>query len=117
MVTLEGAWYDYDTDGVTDAPAVACANVNNCGGAQAGDAWLLTAAYLIPTKIGIGQFQPYTRYQKFNADVGGDTKQWDFGLTYVMAGHNARITAVYSDMENAAGTDTDKFVLGVQLMY
>ena len=34
-----------------------------------------------------------------------------------MAGHNARITAVYSDMENAAGTDTDKFVLGVQLMY
>ena len=67
--------------------------------------------------VGIGQFQPYTRYQKFNADSGGDTKQWDFGLTYVMAGHNARITAVYSDMENAAGTDTDKFVLGVQLMY
>ncbi|MDY0057925.1 MAG: hypothetical protein RBS46_16660 [Methyloversatilis sp.] len=119
VMTLEGAWYDYDTDGVTDVTAgnILCTNVNNCGGAQAGDAWLLTAAYLIPTKIGIGQFQPYTRYQKFNADTGGDTKQWDFGLTYVMSGHNARITAVYSDMENAAGTDTDKFVLGVQLMY
>lgn len=118
VVTLEGAYYDYDTDGVPDTPGAGlCANVNNCGGAAAGDAWLATAAYLIPTKIGIGQFQPYTRYQKFNADAGGDTKQWDLGLTYVMAGHNARISAVYSDMESAAGVDTDKFTLGVQLMY
>jgi hypothetical protein len=119
VVTLEGAYYDYDTDGVVDVAGgnILCTNINNCGGATAGDAYLLTAAYLIPTKIGIGQFQPYVRYQEFSPDAGGKADQWDLGLTYVMAGHNARITGVYSDMESAAGVKTDKFILGVQLMY
>ncbi len=123
VVTLEGAYYDYDTDGISDtSPAVVAAcgavNANNCGGATEGDAFLLTAAYLIPGKFGIGQFQPYIRYQEFDPKAGAKADQWDFGVSYVMAGHNARITAVYSDMDaGGAGGSTDKFIFGVQLMY
>ncbi|AOF82238.1 putative phosphate-selective porin O and P [Methyloversatilis sp. RAC08] len=123
VLTLEGAYYDYDTDGVADTgPAVAAAcglvNVNNCGGATEGEAYLLTAAYLIPGKFGIGQFQPYYRYQEFDPQGGSKADQWDLGVTYVMAGHNARITAVYSDMDpGGAAQSIDKFIVGVQLMY
>ena len=121
VMTLEGAYYDYDTDGVADtgaAVALACVNVNNCGGATEGEAYLLTAAYLIPGKFGIGQFQPYVRYQEFDPQAGSKADQWDLGVTYVMAGHNARITAVYSDMDpGGAAKSTDKFIVGVQLMY
>jgi hypothetical protein len=123
VITLEGAYYDYDTDDISDTSAgvvAACAavNANNCGGAVQGDAWLGTAAYLIPVKVGIGQFQPYVRYQTFDPDGGSKSKQWDIGLSYIMAGHNARITAVYSDMDPGAGaSNKDKFILGVQLMY
>jgi hypothetical protein len=110
VLTLEGAYYDYDTDGVADtggAVAIACGlvNINNCGGATEGEAYLLTAAYLIPGKVGIGQFQPYARYQEFDPQVGSKADQWDLGVTYVMAGHNARITAVYSGDANNAAPD------------
>ncbi|WP_374335881.1 hypothetical protein [Methyloversatilis sp.] len=120
VLTAEGAYYDYDTDGVADASTAQCATAQlstNCGGAAAGDAYLATLAYLIPTRIGIGQFQPYTRYMKFDADAGGETKQWDFGVSYIMSGHSARITAVYSDVDNSTAADSDKFIVGVQLMY
>jgi hypothetical protein len=119
VVTLEGAYYDYDTDGVTDVANtnVLCSGINNCGGATEGTAYLVTAAYLIPGTYGIGQFQPYVRYQEFDPEVGSTTDQWDFGVTYVMKGHNARITAVYSDIDPGAAASTDKFIVGVQLMY
>ncbi|WP_018411215.1 porin family protein [Methyloversatilis thermotolerans] len=122
VLTAEGAYYDYDTDGITDATSAQCTAAslsNNCGGATQGDAYLATLAYLIPTQVGIGKFQPYVRYQKFDADDSANNsfKQWDFGVTYVMAGHNARVTAVYSDIENSTVADTDKFIVGVQLMY
>ena len=119
VVTLEGAYYDYDTDGVTDVANtnVLCSGINNCGGATEGTAYLVTAAYLMPGTYGIGQFQPYVRYQEFDPEVGSTTDQWDFGVTYVMKGHNARITAVYSDIDPGAAASTDKFIVGVQLMY
>lgn len=119
VLTLEGAWYDYDTDGVADLSPVApgCSEVTNCGGATAGDAFLLTAAYLFPTKVGIGRFEPHVRYQEFNPDAGAKSDQWDFGVSYIMAGHNARITGVYSDLSTSGAASTDKFILGLQLMY
>ncbi|OYW26975.1 MAG: hypothetical protein B7Z51_09485, partial [Methyloversatilis sp. 12-65-5] len=77
VVTLEGAWYDYDTDGVADiSPAdPGCSHVTNCGGAVQGDAWLVTAGYLFPTKIGIGRFEPHVRYQEFRPDTGARNDQ------------------------------------------
>ena len=118
-LTLEAAYYDYDTDGVADvAPNdPLCHHTTNCGGATQGDAWKVTAAYLFPTRIGIGQFQPYMRYQEFNPDSGPSNDQWDLGLTYVIAGHNTRISGVYSSMGTDGGPSRDKFILGLQYMY
>lgn len=120
VVTGEGAYYNYDTDGVTDATPVQCTAAslsNNCGGKVAGTAYMLGAAYLIPDKVGSGRFQPFVRYQQFEPDsAAADTEVWDVGVNYVIKGHDARITAMYSRTETGT-VDTDKFVVGVQLQY
>ncbi len=126
VITAEGAYYNYDLSGKRDcgdglAGAVACpGGGDNVGGLVAGKAYLATLAYLIPGKVGIGQFQPYVRYQKFDRDVGGTkNEQTDFGVHYVIAGHNARITAVYSKLKDPLATTVkrDQFILGLQLSY
>ena len=125
VITLEGAYYDYNLDGVRDcgdglAGAAACPGGDNVGGLVAGNAYLATVAYLIPGKVGIGRFQPYIRHQSFDRDVGGTkNEQTDFGVHYVMAGHNARITAVYSKLKDplASTVRRDQFILGLQVNY
>ena len=125
-LTLEGAYYNYDLGNVLDCGSgepgsPACGSTaSNVGGQVEGDAYYLTAAYLIPGKVGWGQFQPYVRYQKFSRDVSStDKTQADLGLNYIIKGHNARITAVYSKVKDDAlpsgPDDIHKFILGVQI--
>jgi len=107
--------------GEPGAPACPPFGANaNVGGQVAGDAYYVTAAYLIPGKVGWGQFQPYVRYQKFSRDVSNkDKSQADFGLNYVIKGHSARLTAVYSKVKDEALPpgldDISKFIFGVQI--
>jgi hypothetical protein len=124
-LTVEGAYYKYDLSDQRDCGdglpgATACPAGDNVGGLVAGKAYLATLAYLIPGKVGIGQFQPFARYQEFKRDVG-DTKnqQTDLGVHYVMAGHNARVSAVFSRLKDPIATvpSRNQFILGVQLMY
>lgn len=128
VLTLEGAYYDYDLDGVPDCNSgepgsVACpATGNNIGGQVEGKAWLATAAYLLPGKIGWGQFQPYVRYQRFERELSDTEKeQADIGVNYVIDGHNARLSAVYSRVKDnqlsGSAAEVDKFILGAQLQY
>jgi hypothetical protein len=119
IMTLEAAWYDYDTDGVADlSPAdPGCSRVTNCGGATQGDAWMVTGAYLFPTKVGIGRFEPNIRYQEFRPDSGVRNDQWDIGLNYIISGHNARLSALYSEMDSDGARSRNRFILGLQLMY
>ena len=127
-LTLEVAYYNYDLGSALDcgsgepgSPVCPAAGPNaNVGGQVAGDAYYVTAAYLIPGKVGWGQFQPYVRYQKFSRDVSNkDKTQADLGVNYVIKGHNARITAVYSKVKDEALpsrlNDINKFILGVQI--
>lgn len=118
-MTLEAAWYDYDTDGVADiSPAdPGCSRVTNCGGATQGDGWLVTSAYLFPKKVGIGRFEPHVRYQEFRPDTGARNDQWDLGVNYIIAGHNARVSALYSSLRTEGAQSRDRFILGVQLLY
>lgn len=124
-LTLEGAYYKYDFGGVRDcgdglAGAATCPAGTNVGGEVAGKAYLATVAYLIPGKVGIGQFQPFLRYQEFKRDVTSTkNEQSDVGVNYVISGHNARISAVYSKLKDPLATKTDRnqFILGVQLQY
>lgn len=118
VATLEGAYYKYDYN--KDAFAADPGDKGN-GISAPGNAYLIGAAYLIPTQVGWGKFQPYARYQKLNADAdNADKKKWDIGLNYIIDGPNAKISVAYSkeDDDSASGTVTDKkFLVGVQLQF
>ena len=120
VLTLEGAYYSYDIDDKTDVATNfgGAGPTDNVGGLSQGDGWLAGLAYLIPAKVGWGRFQPYVRYQTFEADLTKvTTKQSDVGVNYVIDGHNARLSATYSKSESTGAPDTDRFVLGLQLQF
>lgn len=120
VLTLEGAYYDYDTDDKTDVATNfgGAGPTDNVGGLNQGDGWLAGVAYLIPTKLGWGRLQPHFRYQTFDADLTNVTsKQYDYGVNYVINGHNTRMSLTYSKSEATGAADTDRIVLGVQLQF
>jgi hypothetical protein len=125
-LTLEAAYYSYDFDvldcGMAGGVSASCAESgDNIGGLDApGDGYLLSAAYLFPQVIGIGQLQPYVRYQHRSYDElppgsEDDLERWDIGLNYIIKGHDARLTATYSSLDGAV--DDSFFLLGVQFQY
>ena len=48
--------------------------------------------YLFPQEVGIGRFQPYGRYTYVNSVHASSQDEFEGGLNYVIAGHNARIS-------------------------
>lgn len=70
-----------------------------------GTSWTAYALYLFPQEVGIGKFQPYGRYVGLNSQFGGARNEFEFGLNYVIAGHNARIST-YWRTGNIGGTST-----------
>ena len=77
---------------------------------------------LFPDKIGFGQFQPFVRYQKMNRDLSQTSnKGMDYGVNYIIKGPNAKVSAVYSKLEDTQlgpiRAKNNRFVLGVQLQY
>jgi len=79
---------------------------------------LASAAFLVPNKVGWGQFQPVARFQEFDADLTKTTtKQYDGGLNYVIDGHNARISAVYALDQTTHLKDENKVIVGIQAQF
>ncbi|CAE6509752.1 Short chain amide porin [Nitrosomonas nitrosa] len=60
-----------------------------------GKSWTVTGLYLIPTKIGIGQFQPYGRFTSVQPNRSSNREEIEAGLNYIIDGFNARISAYY----------------------
>ncbi len=129
--TLEAAYYIYKRGGygfnALPLPAPQVPSVDR----GEGTGFLVTAAFLFPQKIGWGQFQPFVRYQVFN-EVGLDTVEnplkndfdrTDVGVNYVLKGHDARISIVYSSITNDTGSgpgshDVDhQFLIGTQVQF
>ena len=54
-----------------------------------GDAYDVSAMYLIPNKVWIGQFQPYVRYTNVMPSTSSDREAYEGGVNYVVDGHNA----------------------------
>ena len=111
VAIIEGAYYDYDSDG---------AGAATVKGTE-GNGYFVLASYLLPGKIGSGslqgQLQPLVRYQRFvneGSTSTGDRNRWDINLNYIINGHNARITAQYSIDDPASGLDADMFKIGLQ---
>ena len=68
------------------------------------------------------QRQRRPRLQRLDRDVTQTSnKATDFGVNYLIKGFNAKVSAVYTkldDSRNAAATrKADQFLLGVQLIY
>lgn len=133
VLDLEGALYWFNTDGVSDVvgsllPTTPGAT-DNVGGISQGNAYLANVSFLFPQTVGWGKFQPYFRYQGFDRDstlsggasapavAAGSTRQFDYGVHYVIDGHNARISATYTNLEQSGRQDQNSFVLGVQLQF
>jgi hypothetical protein len=119
-ITLEGAYYHYDTGGVQDVPTTfAGANsTDNVGGLTQGNAYLASAGFLIPTEVGIGKFQPVVRYQEFDATLTSiKSTQVDASLNYIIKGHNARLSVDYAHATTTDRPDDDRVTAGMQLQY
>jgi hypothetical protein len=59
-------------------------------------------SYLIPKEVGWGKFQPFIAYQKqddHRRSDAPDVTEMDLGINYVMSGHNARISLVWSNID------------------
>lgn len=105
VLSVEGAYYDYDLDNVADA--------NNL---VQGDGFFVLGAYLLPNKVGIGQLQPMVRYQELDLDAAaGDREKFEVGLNYIIKGHDARVSFVIGETDVQGGPDFDEFRVGVQL--
>lgn len=102
-VSVEAAYYDYDTDGVFLS--------------EEGKAYSAGAGYIFRDKVGWGQFQPFVRYQKFEAETDIDTRKYDVGLNYVIDGYNAQITGVYSETKVTGSGSDNAFNVSMQFQF
>lgn len=102
-VSLEAAYYDYDTDKVFLA--------------EEGDAYYVGAGYLFDTPVGWGKFMPFARHQQFDADNNIKTKRTDLGVNYVMEPYNALISAEYQKTDITGRSDTDAILISLQMQF
>ncbi|MFJ5445519.1 porin [Methylobacillus methanolivorans] len=102
-LSLEAAYYDYDTDDVFLS--------------EQGKAYSAGAGYIFNEKVGWGQFQPFVRYQKFNADSKIDIKKYDLGVSYIIDGYNAQVSGFYSKQSTTNVSDIDSIVFALQLQF
>jgi hypothetical protein len=94
------------------------------------------AMYLFPQEVGIGRFQPYGRYTFVNSVHQNALDEFEAGVNYVIAGHNARIstwwrhgnlstsasnypgtTGFAGGVAGLAGAHQDSFHVALQLQY
>jgi len=104
VVTVEGAYYDFDLD-----------NAVVTGGLIEGKSYFLQGAYLFPQQFAIGKFQPYLQVSNLDPDNGSETDKWEAGLNYIIDGHNARVSAVVGNIDPDNANSQNFFQLGVQL--
>lgn len=102
-VSVEAAYYDYDTDGVFLG--------------EQGKAYSGGAGYIFNDTVGWGKFQPFVRYQKFDPDTNISTRKYDLGLAYIIDGYNAQVTGTFSDKKVTNSSSTDAFNVAVQFQF
>ncbi len=103
------------------AEAAADAEVGNCFCLFDGESYFITVGYLFPQTVGIGQLQPYARWNENMPDVGSSSDLLELGVNYVIAGHNARLNANWqtgrANLSGAPGNVDTRFQVGLQLQY
>jgi hypothetical protein len=113
--TLEAAYYNYDVSGNVASPI-------------AGQSGFVYAGLLLPQEIGCcgvcGRFRPFVRYQRYDyhdpaaAAVANEFSEgWDFGVDYIIKGHNARINNFVGTRDIVGGGREDIYRTGVQFVF
>ena len=104
---VSGAYYKYDYSVAAFAADVS----GGAGIVKPGKADLLEAEYLFGPKVGVGRFQPFARYQKYDYDSGGSAKLSDVGVNYIIKGADAKLSAFYiHDDESNTGTPSSNTI-------
>ena len=111
VVTAAGAYYD--TTGAVQQTI--------SGDTLNGRSFMLEASYLTAREFNLGccvsgKVAPFWRHQEYRRDSGTIDRINDWGFHYVMYGHNARLTYVFSDRE-INDQEEDRHLVGVQLQY
>lgn len=113
VITFETTYKTFDSD-ITPA-----SGLSNCFCLFDGSSYFVTAALLLPKQHGPGKFQPYLRFVENDPSDARKTDATEFGLNYIISGHNARLNAhIFSGDANISGypgIDTDTFSFGIQL--
>jgi hypothetical protein len=100
VLSLEGAYYNFDQ--------------GNDLGKEGWSAFGL-ASWMFGDKLGPGRVQPMFRYQHAVAALGGDpTRTMDFGLNYILDGHNARAGFAVQYINPPGGSSSTGIQLGIQ---
>lgn len=60
-----------------------------------GHSWSVLGSYLISKEIGIEPFQPYVRFTSVDPRYANLRQEWEAGVNYIIAGHDARVSAFY----------------------
>ena len=126
VATLEAAYYDFnDNDGV--GPGGTPITLPPHGHARQGESYFVLGSYLFPQQCCIlglsGRFQVLGRYQEYDHDAVGQedaaqTEAIDLQLNYIMFGHNARVSAVWTQLDDPKGApESDTFTIGTQLQF
>jgi hypothetical protein len=102
-VSLEAAYYDYDTDDVFLS--------------EQGDAYAVSVGFIFKEKLGWGQVMPLVRYQSFDNDNNVEQERTDLGVNYVIDGYNAQISSFYRMAETTGAADQDTFVVNMQVQF
>jgi hypothetical protein len=83
-----------------------------------GDSYFLTAAYLLPG-AGTVRYQPYLRFVSNEPDATPHSDLTEFGINFVLSGHNARLNFNYTsgdaNITGLQGADRDAIFFGVQI--
>jgi hypothetical protein len=124
---VEAAYYYFGRHGIGTESTATLAGPFDVG---AGTGFLFSVGYLIPGKVGWGQFQPTFRYQGFNSATTNavlnppppgrnstNRAEYDLGVNYVMVGHNARITFAYSHIDVSGPKEFGQYVIGTQFQF
>lgn len=130
VFTFNGEFKRYFANYGTQAFDAGAGAFGNCFCIFNGHSWTVYALYLIPKEIGIGRFQPYFRFTSVDPLYANLRQEWETGVNYVIAGHNARVSAYYryGDFNGSPGgfsfiapeqavQKVDSFHVALQLQY
>lgn len=121
VFTFNGEYKNYGIKGYSAASRLA-------GGGFSmfeGNSYDMSAMYLLPDKVWVGQFQPYLRYVNVDPTQSASRENYEAGVNYIIDGHNAKIMLMYDygDLQTkgldysptAAGDRVSSVRLGLQL--